>query len=144
VKKQTGFTLIELMIVVGIVSILAAIAIPAYQDYTARAYVSEGLSVASSAKLAVSETRQLTGVYPQQNSDAGWPGAATPIVASVTIGQAGVITVAYTADKRLNGAAGGTLLFTPSDTGGPIIWTCSTSPSPTPIPFKYLPANCRF
>src|SRR5687768_12711797 len=88
-KIQQGFTLIELMIVIAILGILMAIAIPAYQDYTVRAKVSEGLNVAAAAKLAVSETQQSTGTFPDSNAAAGLA-AATAItgnnVTSVGVG----------------------------------------------------------
>ena len=76
-NKQQGFTLIELMIVVAIIGILAAIAIPAYQDYTIRAQVSEGLSLASGAKAAVSEYYQDRGIMPADNLSAGLATANT-------------------------------------------------------------------
>ena len=76
-KKQQGFTLIELMIVVAIIGILAAIAIPAYQDYTIRAQASEGLSLASGAKAAIAEAYQDTGVWPADNTSAGLAAANT-------------------------------------------------------------------
>ena len=78
-KKQQGFTLIELMIVVAIIGILAAIAIPAYQDYTIRAQVSEGLNLAGGAKAAVSEYTMDTGNFPVDNTEAGISAAATDI-----------------------------------------------------------------
>ena len=131
-KYQQGFTLIELMIVVAIIGILAAIAIPAYQDYTIRARVTEGLSLASPAKTAVAETFQTNGAFTVDTS--GWtePGA-TDNVASVTLDDAGVITATMTA------AAGGTVItMTPTLVAGePVKWACVGDPP------KYVPANCR-
>ncbi|MBT8100815.1 MAG: prepilin-type N-terminal cleavage/methylation domain-containing protein, partial [Gammaproteobacteria bacterium] len=76
-KKQQGFTLIELMIVVAIIGILAAIAIPAYQDYTIRAQVSEGLSLSGGAKAAISEFTMDTGNFPSTNAEAGVSASGT-------------------------------------------------------------------
>ena len=97
-KKMQGFTLIELMIVIAILGILLAIAIPAYSDYTVRARVSEGLNIAASPKSAVSETRLSTGAMPATNAAAG---VSTTIqssyVTSVLVGAGGVITILYNA-----------------------------------------------
>ena len=136
-KQQKGFTLIELMIVVAIIGILAAIAIPAYQDYTIRARVSEGLNMASAAKLAVSETAISNNALPATQADTGYTSpAATTNVTSVDIGAGGVITVTYTA-----AAGGGTLLMTPTLTAnGDITWDCATGGT---LLDKYRPANCR-
>ena len=102
-KKQQGFTLIELMIVVAIIGILAAIAIPAYQDYTIRAQVSEGLTLSGGAKAAVAEFRMDSGRWPSDNATAGLS-AATSITgkytATVTVGPGGVITVEYGGDEK--------------------------------------------
>ncbi len=140
-KSMQGFTLIELMIVIAILGILLAIAIPAYQDYQVRARVSEGLNVAAAAKLAVSESYSSTNALPGSNSAAGLPAAGSITgnnVASVTVGASGVITIAYT-DLAPIGAS--TLLLTPSasPTAGSVEWTCSSAA----IADKYLPANCR-
>lgn len=134
--KQRGFTLIELMIVVAIVGILAAIAIPAYQDYTIRARVTEGLSLASSAKLAVSETAIANNALPATQAATGYvTPAATANVASIAIGANGVITVTYTA-----AAGGGTIILTPTLTAnGDLTWNCTGGTELA----KYRPAVCR-
>lgn len=138
-KKQQGFTLIELMIVVAIIGILAAVAIPAYQDYTTRAKVSEGLSVASGAKTSVTETYLSTGTMPTDNTTAGLADAADISgnnVESVQVTGTGVITITYTNDNAIGGA---TLTLTPVTNAGSVEWTCSSNA----IDNKYLPANCR-
>ncbi len=134
--KQKGFTLIELMIVVAIIGILAAIAIPAYQDYTIRARVTEGLEMASSAKLAVSETSMTNNALPATQVATGYTSpAATANVTSIVVGAAGVITITYTA-----AAGGGTIIMTPTLTAnGDVTWDCTTG---TLLP-KYRPASCR-
>lgn len=134
---QKGFTLIELMIVVAIIGILAAIAIPAYQDYTKRAHVSEGLSLASGAKAAVTEYYSSQGTMPTSNSMAGIAKAASikgNAVNSVTVGASGKITVAMNATKVANG----NVVLTPTNADGSVKWTCTGT-----IPSKFLPSNCR-
>lgn len=140
-RAQQGFTLIELMIVVAIIGILAAVAIPAYQDYTVRARVTEGLSMASAAKTAVSENAASATAL-----NAGWSApATTPNVSGVTVdGTDGEIEITYT-----TAAGGGTIIMVPTSSGaalasgtppsGAIAWTCNTG---TLAP-KYRPANCR-
>ena len=139
-SMQKGFTLIELMIVVAIIAILAAIAIPAYQDYTIRAQVSDGLSLASGSKTAVAEYYQNRGVYPNTNALAG-VATATSIrgnfVSSVTVGGNGVITVLYGYDVNAKISAS-TLTLTPTDRGGSMEWDCGST-----IQDRYLPTQCR-
>jgi len=149
-KVQQGFTLIELMIVVAIIGILAAIAIPAYQDYTIRAQVSEGLNLAAGAKAAVTEYFQDQGVAPADNATAGLE-AATNItgkyVSQVAVGANGVITVTYsnvapqTANANINGA---TLTMTPdaATTPGSVNWNCAGGTT-LGANAKWLPAACR-
>ena len=140
-KKQQGFTLIELMIVVAIIGILAAIALPAYQDYTKRAKVSEGLSLAAGAKTAVVEFFASEGVFPANNASAGLP-TNTDIsgnaVTSVTVGgtSGGVITVIFNAAVFAGGA--GTIVLTPADNTGSITWTCTNT-----LSNAIVPATCR-
>jgi type IV pilus assembly protein PilA len=140
-KKQQGFTLIELMIVVAIIGILAAIAIPAYQDYTIRAQVSEGLNLAAGAKAAVTEYYQDQGALPANNVEAGIEAPATitgNYVSTVTV-LGGQITVAY-GGPRANANLTGTLLMTPNTaSAGSVQWVCSGAG----IQNKWLPAACR-
>jgi len=163
-KIQQGFTLIELMIVVAIIGILAAIAIPAYQDYTIRAQVSEGMSLAAAAKAAVAETFLNTGTPPATRTAAGMSANANQTsgkyVSSVDVTN-GVITVTYgnEANQQING---NTLTLTPYESPDlSVAWRCGfanapagTAPlgtsagaptayvAPTIDP-KYLPSACR-
>jgi type IV pilus assembly protein PilA len=146
-KLQKGFTLIELMIVIAIIGILAAIAIPAYQDYTIRSKVSEGLNMAGAAKLAVSETVQSLGSFPSLgNASYGLPTAASiqgTYVSSITVGSTGAITIEYNSNVGGNPTANGEDIVLTPDTSsvGSVQWTCNGTG--TTMPNKYLPANCR-
>lgn len=144
-SMQKGFTLIELMIVVAIIAILAAIAIPAYQDYLIRSQVSEGAVLADGAKTALAEFYSNTGHFPQNNGSAG---LATNIsikgqyVSQVDVGTAvGKITASYGGPKANAAISTGpkTLIFSAVTNGGSIEWHCKGGT----VPDKYLPTSCR-
>jgi type IV pilus assembly protein PilA len=148
-KLQKGFTLIELMIVVAIIAILAAIALPAYQDYTIRSQVSEGAVLADGAKTALSEYFQNNGVFPTSNAAAGLATAALiqgKYVSGVDLATTpGKITVAYssTAPQVANAKlAGDLLVFSAITNSGSIAWHCSSAAGTT-VPDRYLPTSCR-
>jgi len=150
-SMQKGFTLIELMIVVAIIAILAAIAVPAYQNYIIRSKVTEALTSADMARTAVSETFQTKGYVPTNNASAGLPATAasvkTKYMSDLQIGANGVITV--TVDGTNSDADNKLITLTPTDnTGtnpipanysGPIDWKCKA----TTVPTKYVAASCR-
>ena len=157
---QQGFTLIELMIVVAIIGILAAVALPAYQDYTIRARVSEAILAGSTCKNTISEVAlnyssnalpAANGWGCEQNTGGVAASAPTKYVLSITTSTAGAITVTTSASSDLGGAASGTLVMTPystdttaisavADLNKPIYkWRCA----PGTMPAKYLPGSCR-
>ena len=146
-KKQQGFTLIELMIVVAIIGILAAIAIPAYQDYTIRAQVSEGLNLGGGAKTAVAEYYQDTGKFAITNALAGLETAANikgKYVVSVNVANSAVagpgqIDIVYGGSANVK-IAGAVLSLVGTDNVGSIGWTCKGDAK---LVDKWLPAACR-
>lgn len=164
-KKQQGFTLIELMIVVAIVGILAAIAVPAYQDYTIRAQVTEGLNLAAEAKGAVADFYAARGRLPANNSSAGLAASGSitgNYVNDVTVanGQV-VITYGNRANAKITEASKNKLALNPTGNGAKeIVWVCGKAAAPsgtatsnlgsttppadaTLLELKFLPADCR-
>lgn len=132
---QQGFTLIELMIVIAILGILIAIALPAYQDYSIRAKNSECVNIAASPKLAVAETFQSNGDWPDGWSQAGYVAADTSYCEAATYDGDGEFSIATQ-------STGGdvTFTFTPATNGGSAIeWTCAGAGDNT----AWMPAECR-
>ena len=155
--KQKGFTLIELMIVVAIIGILAAVAIPQYQNYVARAQVAEGLALASGAKTAIAEYRSTTGEWPADNAAAGL--AADPedisgkYVKSVAVFSDFAFTCRFSTsicpfvfvrfkDTAHASIAGGLLSLEGKDEGGSISWLCYGDLGDPNIT-DYLPSSCK-
>jgi type IV pilus assembly protein PilA len=142
-SMQKGFTLIELMIVVAIIAILAAIAIPAYQDYLIRAQVSEGAVLSDGAKTAISEFYNNKGYFPSANASAGLAemGSIQGKYVSQVDASSGVIKATYGQTASNAAIQTSVLAFSAITSAGSISWSCTTAT--TTVLAKYLPTACR-
>ena len=142
-SMQKGFTLIELMIVVAIIGILAAVALPAYQDYTVRAKVSEVILAASSAKTSVAESAQVNSAMPATASlivDTQASKFVSSVVYDYLTASTGTITVTAAGEAKITGKT--VVMSGELKSNGQVVWTCA-APSGTGIDSKYLPASCK-
>jgi type IV pilus assembly protein PilA len=153
-QVQKGFTLIELMIVIAIIGILAAIAIPAYQNYTIRAQVTEGLTLADGWKTAIAEYYANTGNWPAQGNLQGTAVSVGKYESAVTVIANGIIQITYgnQANSKISGC---TLSLNPySNANNDVVWQCGVAASPpsatssgaagpTTVSPQYLPTSCH-
>ena len=155
-QVQKGFTLIELMIVIAIIGILAAIAIPAYQNYTIRAQVTEGLTLGDGWKTAISEYYANTGNWPTQANLTGTCNSYGKYESSVTVTTGGIVQITYgaQANSKLSGSV---LALSPyTNANNDILWRCGTATAPTAsasaststtvsttVSAQYLPTSCH-
>jgi type IV pilus assembly protein PilA len=153
-QVQKGFTLIELMIVIAIIGILAAIAIPAYQNYTIRAQVTEGLTLADGWKTTIAEYYANTGNWPTMANLNGTTNSIGKYESSITVNPAGVIQITYgnQANSKINGLALALQPFT--NQNNDVLWQCGNSGTPSgatsaaiggsnTLSPQYLPTSCH-
>jgi len=155
-QVQKGFTLIELMIVIAIIGILAAIAIPAYQNYTIRSQITEGLTLGDGWKTAISEYYANTGCWPTISNLAGMCCSQGKYEQSITVASGGVIAITY-GNQVNQKVSGQTLSIVPyTNANNDVLWVCGTAAAPsgvatiasgasvaTSIPSQYLPTSCH-